>query len=573
MSGRSIQQHSVCLREDVTRISKEYDVFISSMPADATLSPEVKEMKKERWRNQKVSEVQALQTDIETLEAWARQNLSERSLKIQDVKGQRKAAFVSRALSLEPPITEELLKFMKPFHDAIQINKPFSEKSWTTLRTKLEDRRAAAEAMLAFEKLARDHDRMNAWQDYQRQRDWHTSEEQERVRKVASEVIRNLEAESAALGPMDYQEFTIRALQEIHSRCEKALPLGVPKNFPAELRQHLLGSVLAIDDAIMLYTRDIRPAIDRLPDAPPARQRLFKCPGCMRNDTTHLYQFHDLFKHIRDKHACFASAFDSFWWAGGKDARPLWFAVPWPRNLPLLAKHQKADGKYDPDAVTPYKRPVQITQASAAGTISAFEGRSAGTLPTSATDEPTADGPAGFVGNIVDASRVLRRTPLGPQFRSRIALSYALEKHSSHSVHGASDWSFSTLEDGTEVKDEQLPSIAIAEEMIKALAKDGDHDLFNRLCCEACATDRHNATNAFGKNHGATPQSREELVTHYRSAHRHHYGQTLEMRAWTEKLFKLPTGEELWIALTQPAMGVAMAAFDTLFPKNPSSGN
>ncbi|KAJ9634642.1 hypothetical protein H2199_008927 [Coniosporium tulheliwenetii] len=116
-----------------------------------------------------------------------------------------------------------------------------------------------------------------------------------------------------------------------------------------------------MERAIMIYTRDIRPAIDRLPDAPPARQRLFKCPGCMWNDTTHLYQFHDLFKHIRDKYACFAGAFDSFWWAGGKDARPLWFAVPWPRNFPLLTKDQKADGKYDPDDATPYKPAVQIT--------------------------------------------------------------------------------------------------------------------------------------------------------------------------------------------------------------------
>ena len=174
------------------------------------------------------------------------------------------------------------------------------------------------------------------------------------------------------------------------------------------------GYSLVLEDARWALESKLRPEMNCWPRARRLAATSFKCPGCARTDVNLRYSFEALFVHLRRRHAAALGDFHMLFGDGLEAVTTFpWLNVHWPLNLPVLADHQVALGKWNPDDPRAYVRAPVIETGAVTG--SAFDGRTI----------YLHDGDHDATANIVYAGLLLRDTGLDPTLKTKIVIQYA----------------------------------------------------------------------------------------------------------------------------------------------------
>ncbi|KZF24771.1 hypothetical protein L228DRAFT_245776 [Xylona heveae TC161] len=522
-SGHSRQR--VFLWADFLSILHEYKEFIGQ-GLGSTESKTEEEI--EQWYSIKEAQAKEHLSRIQLIEDWVETRSREEKRQTAAWRGFRVDYFTVRAVELDPPITESVLQLMPAFKRAIEIAKPPSLRSWEILLPKLlqereEAERAELQIRQARENVEITNQRRAGYEALAASRLPFSALEQVRLLAVADHVLERLQSSH-----VPDADFILVALRNVRALYYESCNVVSIENRWAHYR-------LLLDDARGVYTLKISPLIDSWDD--PARIRaakFLKCPGCVRNDIRHRFTFEDLFHHIHEKHACHVGDFRRL----REEALPSghmfpWCTIEWPVNLPALAEHHNATGRWDPDDDRPYVL-APISHDDAGEGVSAFEGRRPSSISGNA--------PWDFVENVVYAVTRLLNASLATEFKRQIAFEYGIRKMT---MGGPVQFMY---------------YFHLIHSLDKVLITRGLYDVFNHVKCGHCVSSptAQRAKN-WSKAHGFG-----ELITHYSSTH--------NLNDWDRELLSLPSDKELSQALracsssSDPGAQFAVAVFDELFP-------
>lgn len=470
---------------------------------------------------------ESLVKDIQTLEDWVEKYSREKIREAANQKADRENFYINLALSMSPPLQLTALERIPAYKRAITIPKAPSERSWQLLRPKLLEQRSVAEKLVEDEQERMDRVELNSklsneYTHIMVRRSTNDTPEQKLVLRLADEVLENLATE-IPVHPVDEADFVLLVLRAVREKYERLGEEAKPDAKGGKYR-------LLLDDAKMIYEFKISSHIDGWKD--PARStaaRMFKCPGCTRNDIGLRYMLIPLFCHLNDKHARQIGDFSIL--RGEPLQLPVgirfpWCRLEWPRNLPVLAAHQRSTGRWDPNDNSQYVlAPQKPTSEPVAG--SPFERRSVSTM----------DGPAlrKFVDNIIYAAALLRPTSLAAKYQTQIALRFAVDRYA--------------------LCTDDYPATEELEALDLARLRTGNYPLFDNFRCKACCDTPEPARNNKFVN---KCQPFGELALHFKNIHFN--------LPWTSKMLTLPSETELLLTLTERGMECAMEVFNTLFP-------
>ncbi|KAL9624473.1 MAG: hypothetical protein Q9160_001436 [Pyrenula sp. 1 TL-2023] len=477
---------TVLLKSDVANVLAEYEKQL--------------ETAREAWTTKKQEEATTRRAAITKLETWA--------LTSKDVsphhRDARRDFFIQKAQELNPPITQEMLARMIPYKNALNSNRPPTAASWDILKPKLLEARPDVEKIFEIESEEYSRNRVDRYNVLARHRLGQSSPEQ----LIVLELARFILSEMQAIGVAD-ADLVLRVLNgvydvfEIRTRTDPVYGLGKDA-IQAPYK-------LLLDDALMIVFHVIEPAVG---SDNRERSRIalssFKCPGCPRKDCKTTYKFEELFHHIDQKHACMAGNGEKYFTL----RRPfeprlsvhtfLYYAIEWPRCLPILPLHHDAqrDVKWDPNY-----RPRYL-EAIPTNTVSAFDGR-----------QPLSSGCDGldFAGNVLHAAQTMHPSTIQREFKTKIALQYGLDRFRQYGSSGQ-----------------------ISLESLKLTYRDlsihSGTSLTFKFRCLSCV--RSQSDNKYGR----TPQSFHNLVEHFERKHAdtHAAGSN-----WATDLFELPSGAQV----------------------------
>ncbi len=488
------------------------------------------------WYTEKIALKDDLMEMIQKVEDWVELPKRDKRVEGQRLKAERVAFFEEKAMSLTPPLTPETLHLIPAYGRAIDIAKPPTERSWKALAPKLEVDRAAAEEMASSSNSgdadvnARlKQDRLDLY--YERQNN--DSLQQLRVLRVADDVIEAVlnaaqatptQASSCADTTIDDQDFALIVLKKVWNQ------------FYDDIDQDgtaALGMRLLLDDAIMVYKLKICPVIDDWADAARSKKaKSFKCPGCTRTDVNAKYDFEDLITHLT-KHSNKLGDFTMFRKPGPEQMNSvlggIGLVVEWTRNLPVLATHQTATGKWDPHDETPYHR-FQPPNPEVNPPFRLYFNRD--------TVGPDDIQRGNFAANAIYAAQKFKETKLHAKYKTMIAFKYALFQWYKQSR--------------TEASPE--PHLTALDEINVELMKIGEYDLFHGFRCPKCV----DASLARLRKFAEKDQSFSDLLVHFKAAH---IGEN-----WVKSLMALPSEDELWEKLNEMGQEDALVVFENLFP-------
>lgn len=480
----------------------------------------------EAWYSPQIDANKELILQIQAVENW---HNTCRLKKVDDAKSyrhQRVEYYHEQAKSMVPPLESEALDLIQSYKRAITIPKPPSERSWQILRPKLQEERAAAEQIVQLRKDQENliEHRQQCIETYRmllERRVKNDTVGQIAVLAVADAVIGSLRARNILneIADVDIVHIILRQVYQWYYAVEDA-----PGSYLNMNKHRLL-----LADAKMVYECKIEPIITGwMDEARGKAARLFKCPGCVRKDIQLRYTFDQLFCHIRKKHAPQIGDFYQLHVPSaelpGFVSFP-WCRLEWPKNLPMLAEHHTATGKWDPSNDSEYQRAPRIKKTDLSH--AAFSGRS-----VSGEGGPPFEQ---FVENVIYVGILLRPTPLHAKFKTQIAFTFALDRHL--------------------LANAAAPSFDVLTALQLALVRGGHYDLFEQFRCYTCCLQPNPAKNNKFVNKG---QPFGEIIEHYRACHSH--GQ------WTTHMLTFSSHEELWSALSEPDMHPALQVFERLFP-------
>lgn len=476
------------------------------------------------WFVEKKKARDALMKHSQAIEHWDEQRSIDKRSANADLKAERARFFQARARELDPPMEPEALELMQAYKRAIEIARAPTMRSWKMLLPKVEEGRAAARLVLEerhrrAEKARCERDEQI---DYSRRRDrrrFQSAPEQLIVDMLADDVVARLARSSP---PVADGDFALLALHGIRRKYyEMAATFAVAHQRPLRYR-------LLLEDARVAFDKHIAPWIDKWHPSRSGPAKMFKCPGCTRNDSQLRHGFDGLFNHLRCRHAAALGDFSYLFREGlGFIERVRWLDIEWPATLPALAEHHAATGRWDPRHETAYVRYVPETQT---GTASAFDGR----------DVSRDDGPetADIVENIIYAGKLFDKTPLDGFFATSIAMRYAIDKCRA------------VREDP-----EYTPPVADILPLPVALVRAELFNIFERSRCALCLRSDGLAAREINKVHTAGT-----LIPHFQMRH----GPTKD---WSKDMMELPDERELWRVLNEPTMKPALEVFEKLFPR------
>ena len=479
---------------------------------------------KEKWLQEKSIGQKELISKLEAIEAYFMARKPDKACKARSIRKQREDFFRRHALALTPPLLPEALAKIPKYEEALAIPKPPSDRSWIELRPKLLAAREEAERIVSEDKIHL------ASLVFPRDRQVELYEMTEAKRNDRDEphckLILSLTDQALAdLGT---------SVQDGSTALQDVVPLILHHVYES---YHLLDSnqkpadhSLLMGDALVAYRQRIVPFLKEVTD--PKDLRLYKCPGCKRKDSHQLFPFEEVMRHIKIKHTQHVGSFSCFRVPNANLPANIsfpWYCTPWPRNLPILAEHHVSTGHWNPDDDSPYQRAPD----TAAPILSscAFLGR---------TVDIVNGPPVGHVvENIIYAGELLRNASLDGKFKSQIALRYAADKYYLSGSPPVGEAALKTLQ--------------------KALVQANIKDLLEGFRCKRCQNDgdRRRGNNKFANR----PQSLVNLARHYFGHH--------DETQWMYEMFGLPSGPELWKALSVPGEEDALRVFDALYPKNP----
>lgn len=531
----------------MTAILNEYEAFLTL--AKRQTSPAGLIAKEKNWRHTKVAQVNRSLGQRLAIERWRQQQQKAKDVRNSDRKVDRVQFFEHHAGALEPPLSESALQLIGAYQDSVKIPKMPSERSWTSLRPKLEETRLAAEALATQESQALQANQQGIYQSLQTELWRRNSAEQRFVLRLADGVLVRLKPHLLQ-GHISVQCFILLALRSIWA-CYGDIPLHQRPRSTLPRFIHANGIyALTMDDALMVVDRTIMPALRDYSATANEEATKLKCPGCSRSDVHSRFSFAALLAHILDVHAHRVGDFQCFRKAGWS-APFTWFAVPWPKNIPALAEHQESTGKWNPEDDTPFEfAPTMYISQNPAQ--SAFEGRT-----VSCASFGAATGDQDFVSRTKEAALMLRDSPIDASFRAKIVLEYSLRRYKRWALR-ESPWFFPIKPSNSSC----TPDFAVWEDLMLALIRIGDFDLFNNLRCKACkgAAASRKAASKFGQ----VGHTRTELVHHYKVYSKIQSDHSLD--SWTANMFDLPNDKELMLALSKREMESTRLVFDKLFP-------
>ena len=462
----------------------------------------------------------------QAIEQWIEKTLRDKRTENTEVKASRARYFQERAKALDPPIEPDALQLILAYKRSIDIPRPPSDRAWKALLPKIEkDRAAAREAADNKRRRAEKEDRERVEQmDYSRRlnrRRLQRTPEQQIVDRVADDVLAEMTTTAAVtMTSVADADFTLLALRGIRAKYyQQAAKFSVKHNRPTNYR-------LLLEDARWAFEKHIAPWMREWGAVRSEAASLFKCPGCTRGDTNLRYTFEMLFCHIRRRHAAELGDYSFLFREGhNPDAAFRWLDFEWPPNLPMLAEHHAATGRWDPKDNRPY---VRFVAAPVRTVESAFEKRGV-----------SRDGPqtANIIENIIHAGELFRNTNLESIFKTGIVVRFAVDK--CRAMLGSPMY---------------VPPLADIAQLPIALVRAGLYDIFDRSRCAVCL------------NHGGFA-SRETHRIYSAGTLIHHFTSRHGSKDWSKDMMEMPEPHQLWRVLNEAGMESALAVFKRLFPR------
>lgn len=473
----------------------------------------------DKWWQNKIALRDRILERVQLIENYFDIQKRGKSITAKQVKSSREFFFVTRAAALDPPLAREALNLIPKFHASVAIPKLPCEKMWELLLPKLLESRDEAESIIQLEEESKT-DEIKAANEVQKYENLKESRRdnalpvQKAVLAIARKVVDHLKLsiQNESTAEADFVPLAFRRISE-YFRASEAASINGP------------DTKLLLDDARMVYTCVIAPALNDLDIKPD----LLKCPGCKRKDLRQLFDFDRLMAHIHKRHLNHIGSFGHFRvpkaYYPETEAYP-WMSITWPKNLPILPRHQIATGVWDPDDDSDYQFETPVDRPDFSR--SAFAGRTA--------SEKYGLHPARLVDNIKFVLSKLKTVSLQPEFKTQIALRYATEM-------------FTSI-DAVVIGDTEL------KELQSALVREGYTDVFEEFMCQECHND--NELSRRNKRWAEKPQSLNRLSDHFKATH--------DIESWPTNMFNFPSDGELWLALIEPDHKEALSVFEDLYP-------
>lgn len=506
----------------VSKKIKEIEEFLRVEPGELQKTDE----EVEAWYNPQIEANKNLVLQIQAVEDWDNTRRLQRLEDTKLHKNKRAEYYREQAKNMVPPLEPEALVLTQSYIRAVDIPKAPSERSWQILEKKLKKERAEAEGIVRAQKdeenlIEHRQQCIDMYRTLAERRAKNDTVEQIAVLAAADAVIESLKA-SNVLDQIADVDIIHVILRQVHKRYYAAEDAPGPEH-------NTNGYRLLLADAKMVYERKIEPIINGWNDEARSKvAKMLKCRGCVRRDIQHRFTWDQLFCHIARKHAPDIGDFRQLHVPiaelPGSVTFP-WCRLEWPKNLPMIAEHHTATGKWDPQDDSEYQEAPRAKKVTASH--AAYAGRS--------VSREAGPPDLRFVDNVMYAVSLLRPTPLDAKFKTCIAFTFALNKYGL--VAG------------------ETPLFDVVIDLQLALVRGGHYDLFEHFRCHTCCQQSNPAKNNKFVNKG---QPFGELVEHYRACH--------SPGQWTTHMLKLPSPEELWSALSEPGMHSALQVFEQLFP-------
>lgn len=518
-------QHRVYGKADLAALVSEMEQFRSAGENGGAAEWDLEALN--GWFATKRAARDELMKHSQAIENWIEKAIRDKRTGNTEVKAQRARFFQERAKALDPPLEPDALQLILAYKRSVDIPRPPSDRSWKALLPKIEkDRAAAQEAMDNKRRRAEKEDRERVEQmDYSRRlnrRRHQRTPEQQIVDRLADEVLFEMTAAAASVTttPIADADFALLALREIRAKYyRQAADFSLKHDRPARYR-------LLLEDARWAFDKHIAPWMREWGTVRSEAASLFKCPGCTRGDTNLRYRFETLFCHVRRRHAAELGDY-SFLFREGHNAEAAfrWLDFEWPPNLPALAEHHVATGRWDPNDERPY---VRFVAAPTRSVVSAFERRVV-----------SRDGPQtpNVVENIIHAAMLFRNTGLESIFKTGIVMRFAVDK--CRAMLGDPSY---------------VPPLGDIAQLPIALVRAGLYDIFGRSRCAVCLNHGGFATRETHRIYSAGT-----LIHHFTSRH--------GAKDWSKDMMEMPEPHQLWRVLNGVGMESALDVFKRLFPR------
>jgi len=437
--------------------------------------------------------------------------------------------FRHKAEHMTPPLTADALQRIPAYQSALKICRLPTQRNWEWLRVKIEEQREAAEEQALSVRISRECNRSSEYRIAQDCR--------ESLLPILSIFAHDACRELSDDGVAD-EDYVYLVLRRVYEKYYNT-PIGArPKASFADLVKDFDDKyLLCMDDALKIFNSHIEPHLEYWSTERRAGAVVFRCPGCTRTDYLRLYRFEDLFSHIVQKHAStLGSDWEAYYQAGvefGRIGIFAWHAVPWHRNLPMLAPHHKATGRWNPDEKHYKRAPVISEEDAATSPCSAFQGRAARIY--------RCDDEQKLPCSILRVAHMFKDSALAPRFKTQIAWKYAVDQDRLN---------------GTKI----CPvgrDVTELENLSLILIRNGEYSILDKLGCKTCTDNDGRFTARFS----ACVHSFGELIMHFKQDHF-----SIDIKDWRTEMLLLPSDIALARALAQPGMETARAAFDELFP-------
>lgn len=350
-----------------------------------------------------------------------------------DLREQKIEFFQEMALTLDPPMSQEVLSKFTAYHNALETPNAASLRSWDTLKAKIDvpELRAQAEQLVQWQRDAIEwtitlDDDSNLYRRLYKHRGSGRYSKPKVYAKEQEVVIEIARAELDGLVDVVHDEDVLLMLLDKVRRAYESLeekPIGLNGDGSEGIYR------LTLDDASMVVQDVLRP---RIADVSQERFKKIvgslRCMGCTRTGASTLYEFQDLIAHARRVHAG-SVAKDTHWYRlavpaksswGGYGGLVAWYHLPWFKNMPALPFHQTPRNGvgWDPD--------IERAYVQHEGTRSPSK-----TFDRLVCDHSTRIPADDFTSNFCRAVRTLVHTRLQARHIIKTALEYAMRRRKS----------------------------------------------------------------------------------------------------------------------------------------------
>ncbi|KAK4690670.1 hypothetical protein P7C71_g6172, partial [Lecanoromycetidae sp. Uapishka_2] len=345
-------------RHTIVYSSKALTTFIKDLEEFFTADPTTQELAE--WLELKAAASTEYVKTLQAVEDWYENDRANKTAKALAIRTSRKAFFLERAASMDPPMVLKVLQGCKPYREAVSSKARSlpTERVWVTLSKKLETERHEPEKQLYKDQLWQHQDEL------EKRRENYDAPEQMFLLELANKVMQEMTPIILKINISDIGLFIFSGVYKAYQESEKK-PEGM-------FGQHRL----LMADARMIYEMLII-------DYSLSEVKLYQCPGCPddydiwnneKRPKGKGHSFMDLMDHIlldhegnADFNALRARRTNALLYEEDPAEEDIksedsddpstksWHvypynAVEWPRNLPLLPSHKKSTCHWDLNA-------------------------------------------------------------------------------------------------------------------------------------------------------------------------------------------------------------------------------